>query len=121
MTSSKNLLYASNLLLISILLGVINIVVIFFTKGSNPLSSGAETTYAAFVLLAILSFLIRQNIWVRWLRIVMLVFFILSLALSISAAKTMLHDNFLTAIIYLSGSVVQIWATLLLFKKDPAL
>jgi hypothetical protein len=119
MSVRKNYILSSNLLLISIVLGIVNIVIVWFENRSSQISKDdLFTILLGFGFLGTAAFLVRKGIWTRWIRIILLVFFILALALSISVAQKMLQDNILTGIIYLSGTVVQLWAALLLFKKD---
>ena len=106
----SNFIKSSNLIFATVGLGIIN-----FFFPSDILSNGANILTAIFTLLFIcgLAILVRQGYaWVKYLLLVLTILGIVAIAL-IPSSPT---QNSVVTIVNIVQTVLQVWATILLFR-----
>ena len=107
----RNTLIASNLILVSAALGVIN----FLILGSFISFYQDCAAFFSIAFVVLMAFLARQGFkWIKW---VFAILFICGVPFTINALSLMFHQNILSGIISVLQVLVQLTALILLFVK----
>ncbi|AXB56700.1 hypothetical protein [Flavobacterium fluviale] len=110
---NSNFIKSSNLIFISALLGIINLLLSPEIISSQK---GLKTSIITILLILTLGVLIRYG--VSWIKYILLILIILGLFNTPAVIKYMLIYNPINAIIIILQSLVQISATVLLFRNS---
>jgi hypothetical protein len=109
---NQNFIRASNLIILSALLGVVNFLFLSPPKATFEMIVGI----AAIGFVVLIAYLVRKAYqWIKWVLLVLTIIGALGMLVSLPA---IIHEDIIVCIISIMGTVLQIIATVLIFLPN---